>query len=141
MWNYFWPILVVISANTLYNITAKSTPTNVDLFVSLTITYLVAAMLSLSIFFMTSPTKNIVAELSKTNWTALIFGFAIVALEYGYINVYRAGWKISVGSLVANTGLACILLLVGILLYKESVSLRQLIGMVFGIVSLILISK
>ena len=123
MFNYLWPILLVIGANTLYNITAKSTPPNVNPFASLSITYLVGAVLSLILFFATSQTNN------KTNWTAVLFGLAIVALEYGYINVYRLGWKLSIASLVANIGLACVLLVIGILFYKETVTLRQIAGL------------
>ena len=127
MFNYLWPILVVIGANTLYNISAKSTPGNVNLFASLTITYLVAAALSMAGFFTTAQSKNIFVEWGNANWTAIVFGFSILGLEFGYINVYRVGWKLSTGSVVANIGLACVLLLVGILFYKEAISVRQIV--------------
>jgi len=139
--NYLWPILIVVGANTLYNIVAKSTPANVNTFASLVITYTVAAVLSLILFFTTSQTKNFAEEFSKINWTSIVFGFSILALEFGYINVYRTGWKVSTGSLVANITLACVLLLVGLLFYKETVSLRQLIGMILCAGGLFLISK
>ncbi|NMC56147.1 MAG: EamA family transporter [Eubacteriaceae bacterium] len=139
--NYLWPIIIVVGANTLYNIIAKSTPANVNTFASLVITYAVAAVLSLILFLTTSQTKNFAEEFSKINWTSIVFGFSIIALEFGYINVYRAGWKVSTGSLVANISLACVLLLVGLLFYKESVSLRQIIGMVLCAGGLFLISK
>ncbi len=139
--NYLWPILIVVGANTLYNIVAKSTPANVDTFASLVITYTVAAILSLILFLTTSQTKNFAEEFSKINWTSIVFGFSILALEFGYINVYRAGWKVSTGSLVANITLACVLLLVGLLFYKETVSLRQLIGMFLCAGGLFLITK
>lgn len=139
--NYLWPILIVVGANTLYNIVAKSTPANVNTFASLVITYAVAAVLSLILFLTTSQTKNFAEEFSKINWTSIVFGFSILALEFGYINVYRAGWKVSTGSLVANITLACVLLLVGLLFYKETVSLRQIIGMILCAGGLFLISK
>ena len=141
MLHYLWPILVVIGANTLYNISAKSTPGNVNPFASLLITYLVSAVFALIMLFATSHTKNIVSELSKANWTSVALGFAIVALEVGYIYIYRVGWKVSVGSLVANIGLACVLLLAGIIFYKEAVSFRQIVGMAVCAVGLVLISK
>lgn len=141
MLHYLWPIFMVVGANTLYNIAAKSTPAEVNSFASLTVAYLVAAAASLGMFFATSQTKNLPAELGKTNWTSLAFGLTVVALEFGYINIYRAGWKVSIGSLVANITLACILLLVGVLVYKEAVSLRQIIGVVVCAVGLFLMSK
>ena len=141
MWNYIWPLLVVVGANTIYNISAKSTPTDVNSFASLAISYAIGMVLSLVMFFITSENKNLIAELSKTNWTALALGVAIVALEFGYLCLYRAGWNISVGTLVANISLACVLLVVGILLYKETVSIKQIIGMVISAIGLFLIVK
>jgi uncharacterized membrane protein len=141
MGNLIWPILVVVAANTFYNICAKSTPGGVQPFASLTITYLVAAALSLFMFFVTSESKNIITEVQKTNWTAIAFGCAIVGLEFGNINMYRVGWKVSTGSLVANIGLACVLLIVGIAAYKESLSAKQIIGMILCVSGILLSSK
>ena len=141
MWNYIWPLLVVVGANTVYNISAKSTPTDVNSFASLAVSYAIGMVLSLVMFFITSENKNLIAELSKTNWTAVALGVAIVALEFGYVCLYRAGWNISVGTLVANISLACVLLVIGILLYKETVSIKQIIGMVISAIGLFLIVK
>ena len=141
MWNMIWPLLVVVGANTVYNISAKSTPADVNSFASLSVSYTIGMVLSVVMFFITSDSKKLIAELSKTNWTALALGVAIVALEFGYVCLYRSGWKISVGTLVANISLACVLLVVGILLYKETISLKQIIGIIISATGLVLIAK
>ena len=141
MWNMIWPILVVVGANTVYNISTKSMPTGVNSFAALAVSYAVGTLCSVIMFFVTSENKNLLLELSKTNWTSLALGMAIVALEFGYIGIYRAGWKVSAASLVANISLACILLVVGLWLYKETLSFRQILGMAVCIVGLILIAK
>lgn len=141
MWSLVWPILIVICANAFYNISAKSTPDGINAFASLSITYLVAAALSVTMFFITDNQKNIITEIYKANWTSLVLSIAVVALEFGYISIYRVGWKISVASLVANIGLACVLLVLGLLLYKETLSLRQVSGMIICVIGLFLISK
>ena len=141
MWNLLWPMLIVICANTVYNISTKSTPADINSFASLAVTYTVAAVSSLLLFFITSENRDLTAELTKTNWTAFALGIAIVALEFGFICIYRAGWKISIASLVANISLACILLLVGVLIYRETISARQVIGMLLSAAGLILIAK
>ena len=83
MWNMIWPMLIVITANTFYNVCAKSTPQGVNSFASLTITYLIAAAASLIMFFVTSEQKNIWQEFSKANWTSAVLGIAVLALEFG----------------------------------------------------------
>ena len=141
MWNMLWPVLVVVGANTIYNISTKSTPANVNAFASLAMTYVMAALSSVVLFFLTSDSKNLLAELAKTNSTAYALGIAIIGLEFGYICIYRAGWKIGVASLVANISLACVLLVVGYFFYNEVITLKQLIGMGVCAIGLMLIVK
>lgn len=140
MWSQLWPILVVVGANTFYNICAKSTPGEVQPFASLTLTYLTATILSLGLFYATSPQKDLIQEIHRVNWTSFVLGAAIVALEFGYIYVYRSGWKVNTGSLVANLALAMVLLVVGFALYGEAVTLKQGLGLLLSVGGLILIS-
>ena len=141
MWNMIWPLLIVVGANTIYNISTKSTPSDVNAFASLATSYFIAMLGSVVMFFITSDSKNLLVEVSKTNWSALALGIAIVGLEFGYICIYRAGWKIGVASLVANISLACVLLLVGLFVYKEVITLKQLLGMGICTIGLMLIVK
>ena len=141
MWNLLWPVLVVVASNTAYHICAKSMPENANSFVSLFITYIVAAACSLAMFFLSAPGKSLGAEFTRTNWTAWVLGIAIVGLEFGFLCLYRAGWKVSIGSLVCSMSLACVLAVVGLLLYRESLNLRQLIGIGVCALGLVLVAK
>ncbi|QDR81872.1 hypothetical protein [Sporomusa termitida] len=141
MWELIWPILLVVGANTFYNICAKSTPVDINAFASLSIAYFTAMILGIIMFFITDSPLKLTTELAKANWTSVVLGISIVALEFGYISIYRAGWKIGEASLVANIILACVLLLVGLLLYKEALSLRQIVGLIICGLGLFLIGK
>ena len=141
MWNYIWPLLLVVGANTFYNICAKGTPDKVQPFAALTVTYLTAAVLSLILFFATSESKDLFSQLRNINWTTFAFGISILGLEFGYIQLYRAGWNVSVGPMVANTALACVLLVVGVLLYKEVLHFNQVIGILLCVAGLVLINR
>ena len=141
MFGKIWPVALVVLANTLYNICAKSTPESANAFLTLAVTYLIAAVICIAVFLAGSHGKPVLAELGKLNWTALALAAAIVALEVGYIFIYRAGWKINTASLVANISLACVLVGVGALLYKEGVTVRQLAGIGVCLVGLVLLGK
>lgn len=67
-------------------------------------------------------------------------GIAIVGLEAGYVFLYRAGWKVSNGALTANICLAVALLIIGFLLFKETITIKQLAGVVVCGVGLFLIN-
>ena len=122
MWEMLWPLLLVVLSNTFYNICTKSTPSNVSAFGTLMITYITAAILTGIIFIFLVKPENAIMELSKVNWTSIVLGIAIVGLELGYIFMYRVGWKVSSGALVANICLAIALIFVGAILYGENIS-------------------
>lgn len=128
MWSMIYPILIIVAANTIYNICAKSTPKDINSFAVLSITYLVAAVLSFIMFFVTAKGKNIVTEFTKANWAPFVLGIVIVGLELGYILAYRNGWKMNTVSVTANITLAVILIFVAFLFYKETLTARQIIG-------------
>lgn len=140
MWNLLWPILIVILSNTFYNVCMKSMPGDVNPFAALFITYIVSAIITLIIFVVMVKPENVMSEMSKVNWTSIVLAFAVVGLEFGYVFVYRAGWTVSTASVVANIGLACVLVFVGYFLYKENVSLNQILGIVVCMFGLILIN-
>ena len=140
MWNLIWPILIVILSNTFYNICMKSMPSDVNPFGALMVTYIVSAIITAIIFvFMVKP-SNVMFELSKVNWTSIVLALVLVGLEVGYVFVYRAGWQVSTASVVANIGLACVLIFVGYFLYKENISINQIVGIVLCMFGLVLIN-
>lgn len=141
MFMYLFSILLIIASNVLYNIVQKSTPSKVNPFLTLIISYLTAAIIAFIIFLFTRTDKGILSSLKELNWTSIVLGVSIVGLEFGYLMAYRAGWKISVGSLVANIALAVILIPIGILFFKEGFGFNKVLGAVFCIIGLVLINK
>ena len=125
MWQMVWPLFLIIISNSFYNIATKSIPNNLDAFGTLIITYIAAGGVAFVLFFTHSGNFNFAQNF---NWASVILGLAIVGLEAGYVYLFRAGWEISKGSLMANTALAIVLIIIGRLIYHENVSLKQIIG-------------
>lgn len=141
MFMYVFPIVLIVASNIIYNVCQKSTPQNVNPFSALLVTYLVAAVFTFIVSLFYKSDKGLLQSFSDLNWTSVALGGAVVGLELGYLLAYRAGWDISVGSLVANIILAVMLIPIGILFYKEGFAFNQIIGVVFCMVGLILINK
>ena len=141
MFMYVFSIVLIVASNIMYNICQKSTPQKANPFAALFVTYLVAIVLSLVALYANKAGKTFVQSCKDLNWTSIVLGFAIVGLEFGYIMAYRAGWNISVGSLVANIILAVTLIPIGIIFYKEGFGPNQVFGSILCIVRLILINK
>ena len=140
MFMYIFPIILIVGSNIVYNISQKSTPGKANPFLALLITYLVAAAITGIVLFFHEPDRGILRSFKELNWTSVLLGFSIVGLEFGYLMAYRAGWNISVGSLVANIALAVALIPVGVLLYNENFELHKLIGAALCICGLIVIN-
>ena len=141
MLDRIWPVIIIVASNCFYNICTKSTPEGINAFCALVVTYLTAAVITAALFIWEVKPANALLELSKINWSSFVLAIAIVGLEIGYILLYRAGWKISSGALVANICLAFILIVIGALLYKEQITLRQVLGIGFCVAGLVLVSK
>lgn len=137
----YLPIAVIVLSNILYNICTKSTPETADLFASLTITYLVGAAVSAVLYFALHRGGNLLEQCRSLNWTSWALGLSIVGLEAGSIYMYKAGWNISTGHLVHSSLLAVCLLLVGVLFYRETVSVSKLCGVAICLVGLYFLNR
>jgi uncharacterized membrane protein len=138
---YVFSIILIVGSNVIYNISQKSTPENANPFSSLFITYLVGIIITVIAFPFYKSDKGFIDSFKDLNWTSVLLGFSIVGLELGYLMAYRAGWNISVGSLVANILLAIILIPIGIMFFKENFELSKVLGVAFCILGLVLINK
>lgn len=141
MFMYVFPICLIIVSNILYQVSSKSIPSKVNPFSSLIITYLTAALVSVIAFNFYKADKGFFQSFKDLNWTSIAPGIAIVGIEFGYIMAYRAGWNISVGSLVASITLSLLLIPIGILFFKEGFGPNKILGIVLCILGLIFINK
>ncbi len=137
---YIWPIALVVISNVIYQICAKSVPSGMDPFASLTITYIMAAVMSGILFFVLNKDANIIKEYSKTNWVPFVFGIVLVGLEVGFIFAYKAGWQVSTASIVQCSFLAIALIVVGFLVYKEAITWNKIVGILICLVGLVFIN-
>ena len=83
MFSYVWPIALVVLSNIVYQICAKSVPEGMNPLASLTITYLVGAVASGTLYFALNRGGNLLHEYGRLNWAPIVLGIVIVGLEAG----------------------------------------------------------
>ena len=137
---YIWPIALIVLSNTIYQICAKSVPEGMNPFASLTVTYLVGALLSGILYYALGNHSGLLKEYSKLNWAPIVLGIVIVGLEAGYIFAFKAGWQVSTAQVVQAAILAGVLLFVGWLLYHEAMTWNKIIGIVICLIGLVFIN-
>ena len=140
MFNYVWPMILVILSNVVYQICAKSVPKEMNPFASLTVTYAVGAIASAILYFILGKNGNLIKEYSKLNWAPFVLGIVIVGLETGWIYAYKAGWQVSTGFIVQSAVLAVMLLVVGYFLYHEAFTWNKLTGVIICLIGLVFIN-
>lgn len=136
MFSYVWPIALVVLSNTVYQICAKSVPEKMNPFASLTVTYLMGAAASLTLFLLLGRHGSLAEEYSRLNWAPFVLGLSVVGLEAGFIYAYKAGWPVSTASIVQSAFLSAALLVVGTALYHEAVTWNKLVGIAFCMIGL-----
>ena len=142
MFAYVWPIALVVGANVMYQICAKSMPSSIDPLAALTVTYFIALVSSAGLYFaLNRGGANLLAEYSKLNWVPFVFGLVLVGLEVGFIFAYKAGWQVSTASIVQSSFLAVALLLVGFFLYREAISASKAAGILICMIGLYFINR
>ena len=129
MFSTWWPLLLVVLSSVGYQVGLKEVSGIGDPMISLMVTYLAASAVSFVIYFFQSLGKeSFFRGVLSVSLSAIGLGLAIVGIEVGTLFMYRAGWAVNVAFVVANSLIVAALMLTGFLLYKEKLTLRQLIG-------------
>ncbi len=140
MITYIWPIALIVLSNTIYQICAKSVPEGMNPFASLTVTYLVGALASAVLYYVSGSRGNLMKEYGKLNWAPFILGIVIVGLEAGWIYAYKAGWQVSTGFIVQSAFLAAVLMVTGYLIYHEALTWNKIVGVAVCLIGLVFIN-
>ena len=140
MISYIWPVALVVFSNTIYQLSAKQVPEKMDPLASITVTYLVGALMSFILYHALNRDANIVEQYSRLNWAPFLLGLAIIGLEAGMIYAYKAGWPVNTLSVTQSTILAIVLIFVSFLVFKEPITWNKAAGVAVCMAGLYLIN-
>lgn len=138
---YYIALILTIVANVFYHISQKNISDKISPMFSLVITYFIALILSLIVAVTTQGTKIFKTEFSEINWTCISLGVSVVLLELGYLLAYRVGWNIGTAAIISTIIVTIALVPIGIALYKENISLQNIVGIVISLIGIYLINK
>ncbi len=134
-------LVLAIAATVGYHLVLKVTPEGVNPFLTLAATYAIGAVTFVTVYVATPGATLLRESLQLLNWTALALAVAVIALDLGFLMLYRAGFEVSLGQLVTQSGAALILLLLGVALFQEKLTLANVAGILLCVAGLWLINK
>ena len=138
---FYASLALTIAGNVLYHLSQKSIPAGVHPMVSIIASYATAIALSAVIFVAFPAPDSLIAEVRKLNWATVAVGVSIVAVELGFLLAYRAGWRVSLASVTANSTVALILLPTGLLFFQEKITATNVAGLIFCLIGLFLVTR
>jgi uncharacterized membrane protein len=141
MKTFYLPFALAVGGSLLYHLSQKSIPKDMNPLFATIIAYLVGIVLCTICAFIYPSNKSFVNSVKESNWAVFAVGAAIVGIELGILLAYRAGWRISVAAVATNAAVTAMLIPIGILIFKEQLSVRNVIGVLLCIAGLILVVR
>ena len=135
------PLALAVLGGVLYHVAQKLIPPGVSPFAVIIAAYFIGSALCLSALVFEPAERSLVNSIKQMNWTVVVLGVGAAIIEIGFLLAYRAGWNISLASVITNISVALILLPIGLLAFKENISPRNAAGIAFCLLGLYLISK
>ncbi|MDR7268618.1 drug/metabolite transporter (DMT)-like permease [Pelomonas saccharophila] len=131
---------VAITGQVLYHLMQKQVAPGAHPVLALIAFYLGAAALSLPLFLLfplQAPLAQAAGELGGAVWGVAV---AIVLIELGFLLAYRAGATLSSAFVLSASVVTAALLIIGMMAFKEAVSLKQFAGLVLCLAGIWLLS-
>src|SRR4051794_952494 len=138
---YLFPPILVVLGMMIYQISQKTTDQNVNPFVVVIMAYVIGIVACVAGYFV-MPRQDAASfpMLRTAMWSALGIGLGAAAIEIGFMLAYRAGWNVNILPLSVTVCGAVLLVPIGILAFRESLSIEKVIGMLLCIGGLALIT-
>jgi multidrug transporter EmrE-like cation transporter len=135
------PLVIAVVGGVVYHTAAKSIPKDLPPGLVLVVAYATALVVSAAAYAWLLPSSDTPA--SSKLWHPAVLGLGIGAaiIELGYVLTYRTGWPVSIASVLVNGMVAAFLVLVGIALFGERLSVTRVGGMLLCLAGLWLLRR
>ena len=139
--NYFFPPILIVLGLVVYQVSQKSTDQAANPFVVVIMAYLIGIAACVGGYFLIPKQDAALMPMMKTVvWSALGIGLGAAAIEIGFLLAYRGGWNLSLLPISVNVCGAALLIVIGMIAFRESLTIEKVIGLLLCMGGLILIT-
>ena len=132
------PLVIALGGVVLYHLAQKSVPGDAATFVVIGLAYAVGLATCVAVV-LASGTP--VGETVRAAWRPAVgVGLGALTIEAGFLLAYRAGWPLSSAGLIVNVAAAVVLLAVGLVVLRETLTAQQWVGVGACVVGLALLA-
>ena len=137
---YYISAFVAILGAVGYQYFVKQVPASINPVVSVLGIYVAVLAMGLLLLLFIPPEGGLVKHIRQLNWIQVGVAGSVLFLELGFLLMYRSGWNLSTGNLVTGVFVNIILVIIGLWLFGEKVTLINGIGIILSIIGVSLIS-
>jgi uncharacterized membrane protein len=141
MTTFYLPLVVAVTGMLFYHLAQKSIPKGINPFFATMIAYATGILVCAVCAFAFPGNKSLVASVRESNWAVYTMGAAAAAIEVGFLLAYRNGWRLSIAAVATNVAVTVMLVPIGIIIFKDQLSLRNIVGLVFCVLGLALVVR
>jgi uncharacterized membrane protein YdcZ (DUF606 family) len=141
MKSFYLPIVMIIFGGLLYQVSQKSISHTANPLHAIIIAYLAGIVFCTLFAFFYTTEKSFFDSFRESNWAIFTVGIGAAFIEIGFLLAYRAGWNLSSTSVLVNIAIAVLLIPIGMIVFKEKLSVSQGLGIILCVAGLFLIAR
>ena len=134
-------LALAIGSTVAYHLITKLVPAGANPVATLFSAYVFVCLLCAGILLATPAEAGFRSHFAQVNWTAPALGAAVVLLDLAFILLYRSGFPLSIGALVTQVAAALALLGLGLLVFKDRLTITNFVGVVLCLAGLWLVNR
>lgn len=134
-------LALAIGSTVAYHLFAKLVPAGASPVATLMSAYLFGMLLCAGILALTPAEAGFRGHFAQVNWTAPAIGATILLIDLAFILLYRSGFPVAFGALVTQVAAALVLLGLGLLFFRDRVTLANMVGVAFCLLGLWLVNR
>lgn len=138
---FFLAFALTVIGMVLYHLSQKAVPKETNPFFVIAIAYVVGIGLCVAFAFTYPGKKGLLETFKASNWAVFTLGVAAALIELGFLLAYRTGWRISIAAVATNAAAALVLIPIGLLVFRDQLSVRNVIGLLFCLIGLVLLVR
>ena len=132
---------LIIVGVLLYSVSQKSIPKDANALVAIASTYFIALVSCVVVLLFNGEFKKGTSFFNHQKLLPIVFlGISIIMVELGFLYAYRTGWKISTASIITGSFTTVALALIGVMWYREELTIINIVGIVLSLIGVILIN-
>jgi len=139
--SFYLPFVITVGGMLLYQVSQKSMPKQINPFHATALAYLIGIIVCTILGFTYTNNRSIGNSVKIANWAVIGMGIGAAAIEVGFMLAYRMGWRLSITAISTNVTATVILIPIGLLVFREHLSLRNLVGVGFCLLGLFLVVR